>query len=835
MVGGEEYRAPEWVEPVHYDLLFEPDLNSFTFKVVEKLDLNIKKPTKSVRLNAKDLQIKKAKIGNQVVKRVESDDETVTLHFDKEVVGEVRLLIEAVGVINDKLVGWYRSKYGDGKFLATTQMEAPHARRAFPCFDEPGKKATFTISFLIDKNLTAITNTPQISETIKDGKKLVKFEKTPKMSTYLVYLGVGEFEWVEDYHNSVRIRVVTVPGKKEQGRYALDLAKKFLKYYEDYFNIPYPLLKLDLIAVPDFAWGAMENWGAIVFREVRLLTTDKTSIEAKKALAVTLAHEFVHLWFGDLVTPAWWNDLWLNESFATFMAYKAVDHYFPEWRIWEDFVQRGQFSLVEDSLSTTHPIEVKVRTPNEVEELFDRISYGKGGCILRMIEEYLGVENFRRGVQNYLKKYSYQNATSTDLWNSLAKASDQPVKEIMESWITQPGYPIISAELNKNKLLLKQELFSTVKSDKKWLIPLTIIYSINGTDEKFKTVLMKDEELVVEFEEEPVWFKINKGEAGFYVVKYDENSLNKIKELVRNKKLSQFDRWGVQNSLFQAAWLRKNVHLTDYLEFLTAYEDEDNHLVLQDIYLKVRKVHLYFSQQQGWEEVWGFIKNLVKKPYEKILTKFGTSPESGESQEVSELRSLAYAVLGFLGDEKVVSDAFKKFERIKTVHPDLRSAVLLSVARNGGEKVFNKLMELYDQVESSEEKVEIINAHGYYTNPNLLINTLEFYFSPKVRKQDLYIGFRHLASNPSARSVLFEWVKKNWSKVKEHEETMPIFSTILESLITHYTSDKEGEIRELLKTVKGYKKVIKNSFEKMRVNTEWVKENFELLRDYCKQ
>ena len=412
----ESSRLPENVLPNSYSIELEPseDMNSYTGKM--EIKASITKTTKEIILHSKDLEIKSATIcvGTQcLLPIIEKNEklETISLKNMKPIPkGEIEIHIEFKGKINDSLSGIYKSKYQVGEKtgqIITTQCEAPYARRIFPCFDEPDKKAIFNISVKIKKDLVAISNMPIKSESVENNIKKVEFKTTPRMPSYLFYLGIGQFEYIEDSYKNTKIRVITTPGKKEKGRFALDLAKKYLEYFEKYSEIQYPLEKLDLLAIPDFAAGAMENWGAMTFREMILLVDKETSARIKKRVAEVIAHEIWHQWSGNLVTMKWWNDLWLNESFANYMAYKAVDHFNPEWKMWEDYLY-GEASrgLFKDTLKSTHPIEVEVNSPQEIEEIFDEISYAKGGCVLRMLEAYVGEEKFRLGVSSYLKKYS---------------------------------------------------------------------------------------------------------------------------------------------------------------------------------------------------------------------------------------------------------------------------------------------------------------------------------------------------------------------------------------------------------------------------------------------
>jgi len=374
------------VIPTNYEIVFEPLFHNFKFNGEEIITLNLSKPTNSIILDAAELSIKESHItqGRKIIPAKSSlneKNEKLTIKLAKKIKGKVKLSIKFTGILNDRLLGFYRSQYkdkkGKTKYLATTQFEAADARRAFPCWDEPAVKATFDVSLLVDKHLDAISNMPVASKRNVGSKILYKFGRTPIMSTYLLYLGVGEFEYLHGKLRNIKIRIVTTKGNKNKGKLSLDFTKKFLSEYEKYFGIKYPLPKLDMIAIPDFAAGAMENWGAITFREAILLYDPKTSsTRTKQYIAEVISHEIAHQWFGNLVTMKWWNDLWLNESFATFMATKIVDKFYPEWDLWDQFLDDAMLDAMSlDALKNSHPINVNVKHPAQIREIFDAISY----------------------------------------------------------------------------------------------------------------------------------------------------------------------------------------------------------------------------------------------------------------------------------------------------------------------------------------------------------------------------------------------------------------------------------------------------------------------------
>src|SRR5437870_1442581 len=494
-----------------YDLFLDVDFRNLRFD--GKVKIKLESET-DVKLNSVELEILEVDTNGRPVKHnLEGEDLTVkTGKFAGE------LGIKYRGSISDKLVGLYKAAY-DGGYLASTQFEAVSARRLLPCLDHPAYKADFKLTVRTDSDTSVISNMPPASVKVEGPKKTVEFPKTPRMSTYLLYLGIGKFEEVKDRFNGVDYIVATVPGKSSGAKYPLDVARDSVKFFESYFGSKYNLPKLHLIAVPEFAAGAMENWGAITFREIVLLVDKDSSIRIKKQVAEVIAHEISHQWFGDLVTMKWWDDLWLNESFATFMAYKATDSMFPQWTVWQDFV-RGETAgaLERDSLVNTHPIEVKVNSPTEIEEIFDDISYGKGASIIRMLEAYAGEDHFMSSVRSYLEKYKFSNAAGEDLWNQIEQASKTRVKSIMNEWIRKPGYPIVSAKLDGKKLKIRQERFLLNGSSEQSTWPIPITLKINGKEQK---LLMEGSEESIPVPDGVDSLKLNLEQTGFYRVHYD--------------------------------------------------------------------------------------------------------------------------------------------------------------------------------------------------------------------------------------------------------------------------------------------------------------------------
>jgi len=459
--------------PSNYQLEFEPNLENFTFKGKEVIKFTCKILTNKIILNAIDLQIQKCVVQNNnktiTAKKICFYEEKRELEIllTEKIKGNVSLHIEFTGILNDEMVGFYRSRYNQKDktvYLATTQFQNQDACRAFPCWDHPNAKATFEIAIIANDNLTAISNMPVKSKKKLEGKTSYQFTKTPQMSTYLVYLGVGNYAIRNKKidNGRVEIRFIAPPGNEDKGKFALHITAKLLKSYESYFGIKYPLPKLDLIAIPDFDASAMENWGAITFRESVLYYDPLTSsTDTLQYSATTISHELAHQWFGNLVTMKWWNDLWLNESFATFMATKFTDKFYPEWDLWDQFIGPDTNPAMDlDSLKSSHPIDVPVKNPKEIDEIFDAISYEKGGSILLMLENYVGEADFRKGLKSYLKKFQYKNATGMDLWKEINAVSKKPgVLKMVNDWLKHTGYPLVDVSKENSKYTLKQKRF----------------------------------------------------------------------------------------------------------------------------------------------------------------------------------------------------------------------------------------------------------------------------------------------------------------------------------------------------------------------------------------
>ncbi len=816
------------VFPIHYDIEFEPDFKKFIFRGKEKISIQASKSTSKIVLHAAELEIKKCQIswkGVELKPKIQLDAKTeeLIIILPKKISGTVILSIDFVGQLNDKLVGFYRSKYkykGAEKYLATTQFEAADARRAFPCWDEPEAKATFDVSLLVDNNHTAISNMPVISKKKIDLKTLYRFDTTPIMSTYLLYMAVGEFEYISAKSGKTWIRVITTYGKKYQGKLSLEFTKQFLSYFEKYFKIKYPLPKLDMIAIPDFASGAMENWGAITFRETILLYDPKTSsTETKQHIAEVIAHEIAHQWFGNLVTMKWWNDLWLNESFATFMATKAVDASYPEWDFWDQFLiseMTGGLSL--DSLKSSHPIDVPVKSPADVRQIFDEISYNKGGCVLMMLEKFIGEDNFQKGLHLYLKKHEYANATTEDLWNSLGSISRQPVRQMMNTWVRQIGYPVIDAHVKDSKLKLSQRRFlleSNGKTEKgNWIIPLSV-----RIGDRVVNKLMRGP-VTIPYKSDG--FKVNDGQKGFYRVKYDEIALEALGKKIEEKSISNVDRWSIHHDLF-ALCVSNQISFKNYLDFVRHFEDEDDYVVLSDIIGSLNFFYTLLSKEEFWQD----IKEFNHDFFNKVFSKLGWDIVKGEKPTTALLRGQIISSLGRLEDKEIISEAKSRFSNLlKTgkLNPDLRGPIYSIIAWSGDASTYQKMLRLYRKAPTQEEMVRLLSSLANFQDKRLLSKTLSFTLSKEVRTQNLFQPIARMVTNPQGKELVWPWIKQNWSGiVSRFGVGNPLLNRIIGSVSIEADFKKEIEIKKFFikHHVPGTEMKLAQTLERIRIHARF--------------
>ncbi|GKS67782.1 leucyl aminopeptidase [Nitrosarchaeum sp.] len=822
------------VVPKNYVLEFEPIFKNFTFNGKETITVTCKTLVNSITLHCAEIKIKSCNVRqNGIIQKATtktvSKKEELLIVIKNKLKGTFFIDIEFTGELNDRLLGFYRSQYkqnGKTKYLATTQFEAADARRAFPCWDEPDAKATFDISVIAENKFTAISNMPIIYKKRIKNKILYKFAKTPIMSTYLIYLGIGEFEYLTSKIGKVQVRVITTKGNKSKGKYSLELGKKLLLSYEKYFGIKYPLPKLDLIAIPDFAAGAMENWGAITFRETILLYDPKTSsTKTKQYIAEVISHEIAHQWFGNLVTMKWWNDLWLNESFATFMATKFVDKFYPEWDLWNQFVDDAMNNAMAlDSLKNTHSIDVKVDSTSEIREIFDAISYDKGGCVLRMLEHYVGESNFQKGLKLYLAAFKYKNAEGKDLWDAIGKISKMPVRAMVQTWLKQPGFPVVEIEKHDSTLHLKQRRY-VLESDKKsnkglWSIPLSV-----GLQDEFFQKLFTKKSMSVKLPKDNLGFVANFGRKGFYRVKYDDGALIDLKMLIDQKQIPAIDRWAIQNDLFSLC-ISGDEKVRHYLDFSDAYYDEDSYLATVNVAHNLSS--LYFRAFD--EDFSDQIRNYTVKYLKKILHDLGWNPKKADKHTDALMRGFVIFTLGKLDDEEVIMESVNRYNLFlknqNSLSPDLVEPVCSVIAWNGSSKTHDELTRLYRNAKTTEEKLRFLGAMCSFRDEKLLLKSLNFSQTNEVRSQNMQLPIMKVAANPYGKKVLWPWLKTNWSKLsKKVGSGNPLFNRIVASISSVADDSMEKEIRQFFKKnpTPGTERTQEQTLERIRINSKFLR------------
>ncbi|MEM0149552.1 MAG: M1 family metallopeptidase [Candidatus Micrarchaeaceae archaeon] len=828
--------------PLNYNIELIPDLKKFIYAGNETIKLRIAKPTKSISLNSKEIKIKEAYAvskGSKQRARISynTKKEMVTFSFGKAVSGTVDLNLSFTGIHNDNMCGFYRSYYTDKKgkrqYMLSSHFESTSARNAFPCFDEPSFKATFDISMIIDKGLEAVSNMPvKSTKGVSASKKKVIFNTTPKMSTYLVYLGVSKYDRVSSNLGKLKVSVLTVPGKGKYAGIALDYAKRFIAFYQKYFGIEYPLPKVDLLAIPDFAAGAMENWGAITFREVALLCSSDSSLKIKRYIADTVAHELAHQWFGDLVTMKWWNDLWLNESFATFMSCKARDHEFPEWHVFENFLDENLGSaLVQDQLKDTHPINVEVKTPGEIDALFDAISYQKGASVLNMVNDYVGESAFRKGLSIYLKAHAYSNAAKEDLWGALEKASKETgsgkrVNYLMDKWITKAGYPELSVSKAATHINIAQRrsfLSKRMHGNGIWPIPLH--YKFSNGDTGF---MLMDKPRASISAGGAEWAKLNYGQKGVYRVLYSDKMLENLGAAVKSKKLSGMDIWGILNDFFYLARSGRKA-LNEYVAYVSRYMF--NAGAPASLLLNSQLNFLYsLCYNKSFSSG---LKNAKQRFAELKYSELGWQTRKNDTPQERELRDSIISSLGVAEYAPIVSKANRLFADIisgKKVNPDIHQGIYIAAAWNGNASTFGKLVSLYKRTDSQEDKRAILIALGMQKSPQLIKKALELSLSQDIRLQDSFIIPSVIAGSPTGSAYIWPWLKGKWQDLmKKYPTTTLMLSRFVDMLSMQSDPSTREDIAAFFSAKKNMRDDIKKSvpkvLEKIDANIEFMKTN----------
>jgi aminopeptidase N len=787
-------RLPKTALPQHYSLTLTPDLKTATFTGSESIDVTLAEPTSAITLNARDLTFKSVKI------EADGKDQTATVSLDKEKeqatftvphqvpAGKATLNIEYSGILNSELRGFYLSKTAKRNY-AVTQFESTDARRAFPSFDEPAFKATFDVTLIVDKGDTAISNGPITSDTPGPGpdKHTLKFLTTPKMSTYLVAFLVGDFKCTSGSQDGVAIRSCSTPDKVSLTPYSVDVAKYVLHYYNNYFGIPYPLKKLDLIALPDFEAGAMENFGAITYRETALLIDPKTaSFNAKREVALVIAHEMAHQWFGDLVTMQWWDNVWLNEGFATWMENKPVAAMHPEWNIDQMVAANMNSTLNLDAQPTTRPIRASANTPSEIEQMFDGISYGKASDVLLSVENYLSPEVFRQGVHNYLAAHLYGNATAEDFWNAQTATSHKPVDKIMDSLISQAGVPLLTfGQPSNGRVSVTQHRFflsPSIHADggEKWTIPVCF----KTADNKQDCELLAPDATSLNVPQSPVFFA-NAGGKGYYRVAYAPADYAALASHVEST-LTPTERI----SLIGDEWARVQADKStvgDYLNLVSSIKADSSAEVISTALQGLKAIDSKVAstpQEKDNLDAW------IRQTFASEYAKLGPSSPT-DSSDKKQLRALLFAALGDAKDQQVLTRArefaAKYLNNPHSVDPNLAQTALQITARNGDAALFDQLQKIAETSKNPEIQTGALRLLATFENPELAQRALEYAVSGKVRNQDAALQLAISLESEKNRDLAWKFIQDHWSEVKK--EFTPEMGSILVSATSSFCSE----------------------------------------------
>ncbi len=730
------------VVPIEYSVRIVPNIDKFTFTGTETVKLSVRRPVHQLALNALELEVGDASLdGNALPKsaiKIDKKNELLTLALPSELAaGDHTLALSFTGKINQQGQGLFYMPYqeqgsGTKKIMLGTQFEATDARRFFPCWDEPVFRARFQLTVVVPENWLAVSNMPVKSEKKIAGGKEVRFAATPPMSSYLNVFVAGELDLIESRSGPTQLRVIATKDKAETGRYALEATAQILKYYNDYFGVPYPLPKLDQIALPGGFGGAMENWGGITYYESALLFDPKSSsVQTKQNIYEVLAHEIAHQWFGDLVTMAWWDNLWLNEGFASWMGTKCTARFNPKWEVWlrrnlpRDPTRRvgiaREQAMEGDARSTTHPIQQPIATEAEASSAFDDITYKKGQSFLRMLESFLGEDVFREGIRRYMAAHKYSNSTTADLWNALSETSKKPVGEIAAGWTEQPGFPVVKVKREAgDKVALTQERFTISFKNApplEWKIPLT--YAVVGQTPA--TLLMTSKTGNLENIPADRAFKLNVNGAGNYRVEYDEPSWNLLLQALPN--LGVEDRV----NLLSDAWALVQANRAPIslyfglVEKLPASSELAEREQLINVLDFIDRLLIGSPEREKFQS---YARSLLRPTFDTL----GWEPKAGEPPTAGSLRASLINALGNLNDQKIIADCRERFGKYLTspqsVVPDLRPPVFAVVGRYADEKTWNQLHELGLKTTSIEEKQNYYNALAGAADPKLVKKTL---------------------------------------------------------------------------------------------------------------
>jgi len=768
-------RLPDAVRPERYDLRIAPDLATATFAGEVDVTLVVDRPTDVVVCNAAELEVDEAWVeqgDRRLDGEVELDEGSEQLRVrlpEAVAAGAARLHVRFRGVLNDKLRGFYRSSYvgddGGTRTIAVTQFEPTDARRAFPCWDEPARKAVFGVTLDVAEDLLAISNGPELERTpLDDGRVRVRFADTMPMSTYLVAFVVGPLEVTGPVDvDGVPLRIVHRPGQADLAQFALEVGAFSLRFYADYYGIAYPGDKVDMVAVPDFAFGAMENLGCVVYRETLLLVDPESATQAELVAVVdVIAHELAHMWFGDLVTMSWWNGIWLNEAFATFMEATCSAAFRPEWERWMHFARERSGAFDVDALATTRPIEYPVLTPADAEGMFDTLTYQKGSAVVRMLEQYLGADAFRDGIRRYLQTHQYGNTETGDLWDALEAETGEPVRATMDSWIFQGGFPLVRARADGGRLTLTQERFryGDGDDDLRWRVPVVVR---RGRAEQ--RLLLEGDEAVVDLADDGGAVVVNAGGHGFYRVAYADDLRGPL--LAGLDALTPLERYALVDDGL-GLYLRGDLGTADVAALLQRLADtgDDDLSIWQLAASAIDAV-----ERAAADEERPGVSAWVRRLLAPLAGSLGDEVDEEDDDRRRALRGLLLGLRGVHGDPAAASLAREVFDASRrdpsSVDAELGAGALKAVAVTADAATFDAVLERFRRGATPQEQVRHLYAAATVADPELFGRYLDLLTGDDVRSQNLAFAYRAALRNREHGAVAWAAIRDRWDAVRE--------------------------------------------------------------------
>ena len=780
-------KLPKDVLPKSYDIQLKPNIEKLTFSGSETVTLDVRKPVKTITLNVNTVTIASAKLSKADGKAeqyaritIDPPKETATLAFDTEIPsGQHLISVDFTGKINEAPKGLYYARYQEQgssakKIMLGTNMEPSDARRMFPCWDEPSFRAKFRLGATLPANFTVVSNMPVESEKKIGAEKEVRFAETPRMSSYLIVLCAGELDAIYGEADGTKIGIVTTKGKAGMGRYALESAEKILKYYNEYFGEKYPLPKLDLIAVPGGFGGAMENWGGITFYESYLLFDPANSSETTKQNIFNLiAHEIAHQWFGDLVTMAWWDNLWLNEGFASWMGTKCLDHFNPQWHIWLRSSANKQRAMKTDALSATHPIQQPVKTESEAQSAFDEITYQKGQSFLRMLESYLGEQDFRAGIRSYIRAHRLSNSTTADLWNALANSSNKLVAPIAASWIEQPGLPLVLMNSKESGITVSQEPFTVHQKSPKqleWKIPIAY-RDVSSTANSARVFLLEQKSATLSGIQPSQNVKLNTGDVGYFRTQYDGAHFEKL--VASAPQLPEADKVNLASDAWALVQADRG-SILDYFKLVETLREENGLALWEQITATLSAIDFLYLENSERAAFQAYGRSLLKPVFDRV----GWEPKKGEEVTTGLLRTKLITKLSEFGDEDVIASARERFKKFvadpNTLPPDLRPAVLNVVGRHADQETWDKLHELGLKTQSIEEKGNFYDAMAAALRPELAKRTLSLSLTDEMPASEATFLVYSVATDGEQPKIAWDFAQTNREKLDAKLSAMAV-------------------------------------------------------------